>query len=115
MDIAEISDVNHTVIIADDGTVVVALDGRIGGKTFSSTGTAKLDPKDKFDEQIGLELAYGRALRKLGQRLLAEGNRGVHEKDKARKRQQEASAIALKAKKKASKKARKAAKAKLKK
>lgn len=106
----DISDIHETAIIAEDGTVVVMIHGTIGNKYFDATGTAKLDPGDTFDEQIGLELAYGRALRTLGRRVLAEGNRGVHLKDKARQAQQEASEAALKAKRKASKKAAKAAK-----
>lgn len=105
-----ISNINETAIIAEDGTIVVMIYGMIGEKYFEATGTAKLDPGDTFDEQIGLELAYGRALRTLGRRVLSEGNRGVHLKDKARQAQQEASKAALKAKRKASKKARKEAK-----
>lgn len=56
--------------------------------TVAATATTKRDPCDKPDRSIGLTLAYGRALRKLGNDLVSQANRAVVEADKERRREQ---------------------------
>lgn len=47
-------------------------------------GSAKCDPEDEFNPEIGARLALGRALRKLGRELLSEAHGEVHRRDKIR-------------------------------
>lgn len=48
-------------------------------------GHAKRDPHDKPDQALGLTLATGRALRKMGGQLINEANQAVAAADKARR------------------------------
>lgn len=54
--------------------VAVELQVTVGNETVTTTGSAQRDPDDKPNEQIGLLLAYGRALESAGKRLLRRGN-----------------------------------------
>ena len=63
------------------------------------TGTAKTAAPDKFDVEVGRKIALGRALRNAGRTILSEGQDEVHERDRVRRSQEEASKAALEAKK----------------
>lgn len=58
--------------------------------TYIAVGSSKASQGDKFNYQTGCELAYGRALRKLGRQLVAAGYDKVHEQDKIKCSQIEA-------------------------
>jgi hypothetical protein len=76
-------------------------------EVYTSAGTAVCDPKDKFNPEVGLKLALGRAIRQIGRDILHEGQASVHAADKARKSQEEASAKGLALKAARAKKAKK--------
>lgn len=61
-------------------------------RTFS--GTARRDPRDRPDPDIGYKLALGRALRTAARTLLKEANAAVREQEKERQRHLQASAEA---------------------
>lgn len=52
---------------------------RIGGETFSATGSSKRHPGEERDFAVARLLAVGRALRKLGDALVAEGEARIAE------------------------------------
>lgn len=68
--------------------VEVAFDAPWG--TYVTVGSSKASQGDKFDYQTGYELAYGRAVRKLGRQLIAAGYDKVHERDRINRSQIEA-------------------------
>lgn len=78
----------------ENGTVVAR--ASLANVPESDTnGYAFTHPDDKFDEQVGIELAAGRALQELGTKLLRRGNKVVNQRDKFRRKQQKASEKAV--------------------
>lgn len=67
-------------------------------------GIAKRDPADKPNQDIGLTLATGRALRKLGGQIINEANKAVAEADRERRKEQAAKAQARSEQRKAERK-----------
>ena len=67
--------------------------------------SAKCDQLDTFDAEVGLDLAMGRAFRKLGKEFLNQAHSEIHRRDKVRARalttQAEAKAAAKAAKEEA--------------
>jgi hypothetical protein len=55
------------------------------GDSLTAEGVAKRDPNDTPDEVTGVTLAYGRALRKLGNQLTASADQRVRAADKVRR------------------------------
>lgn len=59
-----------TIVAETDGDVaIVVLSIEINGKKSTVTGSARRDPVDKPDPQLGLKLAYQRALEKLTSKI----------------------------------------------
>lgn len=54
------------------------------GRIFSTMGSAKLDPEDKWNAEIGEHLAVGRALNHLGSRMIRRADGLVTEADNLR-------------------------------
>lgn len=96
------------VQMVDGSTIVTALTA-IDDVAYAAQAGARLDPADKEDPVIGLKLAMGRAIRKLGQEILRDGRRDVEKADQIVKRQKEAQEAKLVAKKKRSTAAKAAA------
>ena len=65
------------------------------GREFVATGSSRALKEDEFDTQIGIELAFGRAIRSLGRGILSSGNSKVHEVDAFKRSQREASEKAI--------------------
>lgn len=80
-------------------TVSVKVQVIVGTEFVEATGTAKTAAPDKFDVEVGRKIALGRALRNAGRTILSEGQDEVHERDRVRRSQEEASKAALEAKK----------------
>jgi hypothetical protein len=101
-----------------NGVTTVSIDFTLPNDVvYYATGSSKATKEDPFDKTVGLELAYGRALRSLGRKLLASGHGKVHELDNFKKAQHEASEKAIARRKQINKKlqaktARKSVKAK---
>lgn len=62
----------HSYVNAD-GVTAIVLDSFVGGKHVKGVGVSKLNPADHNDPSVGDMLAYGRALRTLGRKLIREG------------------------------------------
>lgn len=77
-------------------TACAALPGVSESKTFGYSFT---HPDDKFDADIGIELAGGRALQELGSKLVRRSNKEVNKRDKFRRSQKKASEAAIAARK----------------
>jgi len=69
----------HVLLVEKDGETVARAALETGSTSIHGTGTAARNPADFEVEQIGEELAAGRALIDLGRRLL-----GLSEEDKGR-------------------------------
>lgn len=86
----------HVTILGDDEVtaveVSVILSDYKDNREFvlTETGTAKLHAPDTPDDKIGVELALGRALKKLSRRLIRDGYNEVHARDDYREMQQRA-------------------------
>ena len=84
-------EINSLVTVDESAGIVVvevAFDAPWG--TYVAVGSPKASQGDKFNYQTGYELAYGRALRKLGRNLVAAGYDKVHEQDRIKRSQIEA-------------------------
>lgn len=55
--------------IDDNKQTTVSLDVPNGNTTVWATGRAKLNPSDLYSEEVGINIALGRALEKVGRKL----------------------------------------------
>lgn len=76
-------------VVRNDVTIATAsVDLPIPGaiqKTVQGHGTSKRHPSDRFNEEIGIKLASGRALESLSRRLLRQGSGMVKSLDDSHK------------------------------
>ena len=91
---ADVADVQVEVLHTDDATIVRA-SALVGGTIFEATESSKRDHLDKPNTEIGVKLATGRAIRKLGRQILHDANALVRIQEHAR---QTAEAARLKSK-----------------
>lgn len=90
--------------VSRDATVVratglIETDGD-GVELYEWTAASKLDPADKFDYEIAVKLATGRALEKAGRQLIRQANGRVKNIDDNRKQSTEQKTAREAAKKK---------------
>jgi len=83
--------VDVSITVMEDSNVVVAVADYVSESfPHSATGSSKRDPSDKYDREVGVNLAIGRALENLSKRLIrkAEGITKHHDdvrNDKSRR------------------------------
>jgi hypothetical protein len=82
------------IIATEDVITVVANDF---SERHQAVGVSRRHPDDQQDQDLGLMLAQGRALRQLGRNILREANEQVRKNADAARRQEEASQAAKKA------------------
>jgi len=80
------------IIVDEKAEVVTAEVGvDVDGVFYSAVGTSKTAHPDKFDPEIGVKIATGRAIRQLGRNILKDGQDEVHRRDRVRQAQIEQS------------------------
>lgn len=94
------------VITDEDGVTVAEVTVKIynpemGLLEVKTTGSSKTCEPDVPDDEIGIELALGRALRKASRELISDAYSKVHDNDERRKRQEENSRRGLEKKREA--------------
>lgn len=77
-----------------DCTIVEAT-ATVGYVQYIAIGTSKRDPQDEYDPEVGVQLAFGRAVRQLGREILKNANAQVKEADAARLKRAEGQRKAL--------------------
>jgi len=75
--------------LQSDTATIVEIGVAVGGRVKTFVGTARRDPHDKPNPNVGYQLALGRALRSAGRALLKEGNQRVHQEQVKRRREQQ--------------------------
>lgn len=83
-DDASVRSIKVVDALATDEVASVVIDcayGDYDNNTIEVVGNAKRDPKDKADAWVGLELAYARAVVKLGETLMRRANGLVKHND----------------------------------
>lgn len=80
----------YATVDEDAGIVVVEAYYESTGISIRTVGSSKASQGDKFDLQTGYELAFGRALRKLGRQLISDGYDRVREQDQIKQSQRAA-------------------------
>jgi ribosomal protein L21E len=101
------SEVAVDIIIDEENGIVLVRAGMPHIPDSWTNGYSFTHPDDKFDLDIGIELAGGRAIQELGNKLVRRANKEVNRRDKFRRSQKKASeaAIALRKEKSAQVKA----------
>lgn len=77
-----------------DVTVVKAELDIDGYEIFISTGASRRDPNDLRNNEIGVKLALGRAIRQIGRDILREAQEGVRGAEAKRRKQLDAAEAA---------------------
>lgn len=80
----------RVVTFSTSEATIAELSVEIDGVTHSWAGTAKRDPLDEYNEQIGERLAVGRAFEKAARQLLRQGNGFVKSADDNRQQSEAA-------------------------
>lgn len=75
--VADISD-------PETGVVAASVSVEIEGRWFDANGSSKCDPGDDFRYETGLQIALGRALKKLGGKVERAGHKYVAKQDHVR-------------------------------
>ncbi len=69
-----VTDSATVVSVSADVPVGVGPDGVVITETLQASGTSKRHGTDKFNSEIAIKIAYGRALESLSKRMLRQGN-----------------------------------------
>ena len=78
------SDACNIVYNVHNQVVIAQVNYRIGSELVVGNGVSRRHPDDKFNEQIGINLAVGRAFESLARRLLKRANGSVKSLDDAK-------------------------------
>jgi len=80
----------YATVDEDTGIIAVEAFYESQGVSVRAVGSSKASQGDKFDLQTGYELAFGRALRKIGRQLISDGYDRVREQDQIKQSQRAA-------------------------
>lgn len=69
--------IENCIICSGDRTVALSLKLEYQGKVYRANGAARCNMVDSWSEEIGVEIARGRALFRLGSQVLATTERAI--------------------------------------